>query len=168
MVTTLDQITFRAVAVAITQLSAIAALLWTVHWRQWPRVARVPSHAAHLLIDRTAPDLVAPLALVLVIWGVICQYSLSPLLSEYYSLLTAANVLAFGLALIVWRRSGSESFRDCWRGTESDPDAFGIPLKMWVRHLSLLGQLVLSCGFGWLQFDRYGRLSTPMALWIGF
>ncbi len=100
-------------------------------------------------------------------------WSLAPLVTHFWSLFVVANVWAFGISvylLIAGRRKDASRniLADAWLGAELNPRLFGVDLKMFMYHPSLIGLAVMNAAFAFVQFERWGALSPEMVLYQAF
>lgn len=105
-------------------------------------------------------------------------WSLTPLLTHFWSLFVVANVIA--LVVTAWlffvgrarlRRAGEPNdavWRDVWFGPELNPTLFGVDLKMFMYQPSLIGLAVLNAAFAFAQWETYGTITPEMGLYQGF
>ncbi len=109
--------------------------------------------------------------------------SLTPLLTHFASLFVVANVLAVGvvawLMARAWRHGRGHLYEgprsrargiltDLWMGAELNPTLFGVDLKMFAYHPSLIGLGLINVAFAFAQVERYGALSPEMLLYQAF
>ena len=95
---------------------------------------------------------------------------LGRLIEHYWSLLIAANLLAFGLSfLLVWtgRHATPPGIKSFWYGALLDPALLGIDLKLFSYRPSLIGLMVLALACAARQYETTGTLTLAMALWLG-
>lgn len=109
-------------------------------------------------------------------------FSLTPLLTHFASLFVVANGLAFCIVAWLmgraWRRGRGHLFEgasrlrgalaDLWLGAELNPTLFGVDLKMFAYHPSLIGLGLINLAFAFAQVERYGALSPEMVLYQAF
>ncbi len=123
-----------------------------------------------------------------VFWG----WSLTPLLTHFWSLFLVVNVFAFAVTLWLFVRGrgrlGLDSARhrrgavppaegetdwrlfgeDMWFGVELNPTLFGVDLKMFAYHPSLIGLAVMNAAFAYGQYEAFGVITAEMALYQAF
>ena len=101
-------------------------------------------------------------------------FSLSLLHEHFVALFIVANVLAFGLSVLLYVRArhtvGVE--KGFWRGFilggESNPMFFGMDLKFFSYRPSLIGLALLNASFAFVQYETYGHLTLAMMLYQVF
>ena len=101
----------------------------------------------------------------------------SPLtiLGHFKSLFIAANIFAFFLLFILFlegRRKTADApggairnLRDFFRGTQLNPEWFGVDLKLFSYRPSLIGLALINVSFAFAQYETYGRLTARMWLY---
>ena len=106
--------------------------------------------------------------------------SLAPLSNYFWSLLAIANLFAFALTGILYKRGQkkrnvnndpkplSTVISDLWFGMELNPTWLGVDLKMFAYQPSLIGLGLLNAAFAYLQYEKYGEISTQMWMFQGF
>jgi len=97
--------------------------------------------------------------------------SLTPVIRHFWSIFIVANVLAVSLSLFLFARGRRRAapkyphppgnplplwLQDLWFGAEQNPDLFGVDLKMFLYHPSLIGVYLIIISFAYAQRDRYG------------
>jgi delta14-sterol reductase len=95
---------------------------------------------------------------------------LGRLIEHYWSLFSAANLLAFGLSfLLVWtgRQARRPGFASFFYGAVLDPALLGIDLKLFSYRPSLIGLMLLAVGCAARQYETGGTVTLAMALWLG-
>ena len=119
-------------------------------------------------------------------------WSLSPLLTHFWSLFLVVNVFAVAivihLLLAGWRKGQGELpkvrrsagastslgnqavavAKDIWFGPELNPKLFGVDLKMFMYQPSLIGLAVLNAAFAFAQYEIYGAITPEMWLYQAF
>jgi delta14-sterol reductase len=110
-------------------------------------------------------------------------WSLSPLITHFWSVFIVANVLAvvWTLALYVWgKRPGAVGLpqgegvplprpvKDLWFGPELNPTWLGVDLKMFLYHPSLIGVGLYVVAFAYLQLEQTGTITPQMACFVAF
>jgi len=96
---------------------------------------------------------------------------LAPLAQNAWSLLIAANLLAFPACAVLFltgRSTGRKSARDFFYGVERDPQLLGIDLKMFSYRPSLIGLALMNLSFASLQHAATGTVSLAMLLYQVF
>ncbi len=119
--------------------------------------------------------------IVVAIATIAFDVSLTPLVTHFWSLLIVANVVAFvwTAALYVWgRREGAykapvelnlpEVVKDVWFGSELNPRWFGVDVKMFMYHPSLIGVGLINVAFAYAQYDVHGTITPQMYCFVGF
>jgi delta14-sterol reductase len=103
-------------------------------------------------------------------------WSPASIVRRFGALLVAANVLAFVLAALLYvrgRRAQGRGLvdggvaamaRDYVHGVDRNPVWLGVDLKMFAYRPSLIGLGLINVGFAFAQWERHGRLATPMLL----
>ena len=108
-------------------------------------------------------------------------WSLTPLLTHFWSLFLVANgwALLFTAYLFVSGRvKGATHTRedsplppwlaDFWFGPELNPTLLGVDLKMFMYHPSLIGLAVMNAAFAHAQWETFGGLTLEMGLYQAF
>lgn len=93
------------------------------------------------------------------------------------SLISTANLAAWILWLIVfyrgWNSKNREPYegliREIWFGAELNPSLWGVDCKVFFDgRPSLLGWVIVTISFAAVQYEKYGKLSTPMWMFVLF
>lgn len=95
--------------------------------------------------------------------------SLGALVRSYWSLLIAANVLAFlATAALTWagRRTTPPGFRSFYFGAQRDPMLFGVDLKLFSYRPSLISLALFNVACAVYQYETSGRISLAMGLYL--
>lgn len=107
-------------------------------------------------------------------------WRLTPLLTHFWSLFIVVNAWAFlFLAYLFVRGRRREKaierdsklpafLHDLWFGIELNPTLFGVDLKMFFYHPSLIGLAVMNASFAFAQWELYGVLTPEMVLYQAF
>jgi delta14-sterol reductase len=93
---------------------------------------------------------------------------LAALARHFWSLIIAANLLAWPAALVLFlagRPDRSRRLRDFFIGIERNPSLFGVDLKMFSYRPSLIGLALINLAFAALQWQQAGRLTLAMTLY---
>jgi len=111
--------------------------------------------------------------------------SLAPLHTYFWSLFIVANLFAFvwtGILYVAGRRAqGADAkepqsmgkiFSQLWFGVELNPTWLGVDLKLFAYQPSLIGLGLLNTSFAYVQYEKYGQISTQMWMfqlfWWGY
>ncbi len=114
-------------------------------------------------------------------------WSLAPVVERFWGLFAAANVVAFVVSAALFvsgRRPGRLKapagegtrlprwLKDLWFGAELNPTFFGVDVKMFMYHPSLIGANLIVVGFAYAQYERHGFITPQMwcfvAFWFGY
>ena len=107
-------------------------------------------------------------------------WSPSSVIRHFGALFVTANALAFALAATLYVRGRRDrgggllaggvrgAARDFFYGVERAPAWLGVDLKMFAYRPSLVGLGLVNLGFAFVQWERHGRLATPMLLYEVF
>ncbi len=99
-------------------------------------------------------------------------FSLS-VLHAYFAELFAASTI-FSFALSGWlhcrrtRATAPGTWRNFFFGRESNPGLFGVDLKLFSYHPSLIGLALFNASFAMVQYETYGGLTPAMVLYQSF
>lgn len=101
--------------------------------------------------------------------------SLAPLHTYFWSLFIVANLFAFTLTGILYAKAKHQSIniprnivKELWFGVELNPTWLGVDLKMFAYQPSLIGLGLLNATFAYVQYEKYGEISTQMLMFQGF
>ncbi len=111
-------------------------------------------------------------------------WSLTPLLTHFWSLFLVVNGYAFAISAYLYvsghvraRKAGTPVERhselppllnDLWMGVELNPRRVGVDLKMYMYHPSLIGLAVMNAAFANAQVELYGHMTPEMWLYQAF
>jgi len=107
-------------------------------------------------------------------------WSPSVVIRDFGALLVVAHVLALVTAAVLYARGRRArgrglvegglrpAARDFVYGVERLPVWLGVDLKMFAYRPSLLGLGLVNLGFAFVQWERHGRLATPMLVYETF
>lgn len=103
-------------------------------------------------------------------------FSLSALVRNFWGLVVAANVFAFGATFWLFfrgrarRGTSSRAFwlADLYYGVELNPSLFGVDLKLFSYRPSLIGLWLVNASFAVWQLEERGSISTAMWLYQAF
>ena len=108
-------------------------------------------------------------------------WSLTPILTHFWSLLIVVNALAVvATGLLYWkgRASGGPEVKpdvpppsllhDLWLGNQLNPTLWGVDIKMFFYQPSLIGLFLIVVAFAYRQFELYHGLTIQMILFVGF
>jgi delta14-sterol reductase len=175
-------ITVGSVAEAMALVAAFTALL-LIGARALPG-ERVPgavlSDGSRLVYRVNGLSLWVATHIVVITLSLRTSFSLSILVDRFPELFLVANVAA-----LVWsvrlqasgrRRMEPEAralgplakVREFWYGAELNPRWWGIDLKTWAYHPSLIGLSLLNASFAVRQWELYGELTPQMIAYQAF
>ena len=122
--------------------------------------------------------------ITLLVFTLVFKQSLAPIADYFWYLFTVANLFAIvwtsflyingqqaqgkNIELPNWRKF----LGDLWFGVELNPNLFGVDLKMFAYQPSLIGLGLINASFAYLQYKKYGEISTQMWMfqlfWWGY
>lgn len=115
---------------------------------------------------------------VIVAGGLLFDWSLTPLLTYFWSLFIAFNAASVALTLFLYVRGRAgrakrgepqeAAWKDLWFGPDLNPSLFGVDLKMFCYQPSLIGLGVLVQAFLFRQYELTGEVTPQMILYVGF
>jgi Delta14-sterol reductase len=119
--------------------------------------------------------------IVLVTGVLMLDWSLTPLIREFWSLFVMANLIAVAgtLALYVTGRNRAPTpedrpsglirlVEDLWYGVELNPTWLGVDIKVFAYQPSLIGLSILNVSFAWVQYETHGTLTPQMIAYLAF
>lgn len=110
-------------------------------------------------------------------------FSLTPVVTHFWSVFIVANALAFVLTAFLFargKRKGTLKYphpagnplplwlQDLWFGSEQNPELLGVDLKMFLYQPSLIGVYLIILSFAYAQHDRYGTITPQTACLVAF
>lgn len=107
-------------------------------------------------------------------------WSLTPLVTHFWSVFLVANAWAVAISLYLFvagRRQKEPIERhgplppllhDLWFGPRLNPELFGVDLKMFMYQPSLIGLAVMNAAFAFAQYETYGAITPEMWLYQAF
>lgn len=111
-------------------------------------------------------------------------WSLTPIITHFWSLFVVTNIVAFALTIALWiwgRRSPDVVAADMdsglplpkmvealWFGNELNPRWLGVDLKMFLYQPSLIGVGLIVAAFAFAQYDLTGTLTPQMLCFQAF
>ena len=101
--------------------------------------------------------------------------SIAAIYRHFKSLFIAANIFSFVMLVFLFvqgrrnhdpqKRGGSQFLREFFRGSERNPQHWGVDLKMFSYRPSLLGLALMNVSFAFAQHELYGQVSARMWLY---
>jgi delta14-sterol reductase len=121
--------------------------------------------------------------IVLISGVLLFDWSLTPLVEEFWSLFWVANVFAVAFTVVLYitgrraRRPDDEAtessaavrmLTDLWYGVELNPTWLGVDIKVFAYQPSLIGLSILNAAFAWVQYETHGTLTPQMIAYVAF